>query len=172
MEEVESRKEVFESNIETKDEKAGSKKSYSDMVIHRSKKQHNIRKESIRVHPMISYDVHQNLYVSNDNANSWSHCEPSGIWCIVTTQVQMLAWPYDIYTYPVFIKTNVMYDNNNRTIRQCNRRRKKYQPGKGCLLFLNNPTIKEVSIPLLPPLYCSLPTSEQGWFPGRTRIRV
>ena len=42
-EEVESSREVIESNIETKDEKLVRKKLYVDIVIHSNKKRHNTR---------------------------------------------------------------------------------------------------------------------------------
>ena len=77
--EIESRKEVIESNIETKVEKAGSKKSYPEIVIYRNKKQNNVSTESNCVRPIINDDVCPNLYSSNADADVRSHLKPSDI---------------------------------------------------------------------------------------------
>ena len=50
MDKVKSIKEMIKSNIDTKDEKLGRKKSYADIVIHTNKKRHDVRTESSRVH--------------------------------------------------------------------------------------------------------------------------
>ena len=63
--------------METKDEKLGRNKSYTDIVIHRDKKQNYISTESIHDHSIENDDVRPNLYSSNDDANTWIHCKPS-----------------------------------------------------------------------------------------------
>ena len=76
MDQLESRKELIKSNAEVKYEKLGSKKSYADIVIHRNKKRHNIRKEISQYHTIHNDNVRPNLYSSNDDSNAWSHRKP------------------------------------------------------------------------------------------------
>ena len=73
----ESRKKVIQSNAETKDKKVGRDKSYTDIVIHRNKKRHDVRKESIRFNLIKNEGIHLNYYSTNNNANVRSHCNPS-----------------------------------------------------------------------------------------------
>ena len=122
MDKVASRKEVVDSNIETKGEILVRKKLYADIVIHGNNKWNSVRKESIRVHLIINDNLHSNLYSINDNSNSWIHCKPSDVWCIVTMQVQTSLWPSNIDIYRMFRNINVMYKKRKIIIRQCTRR--------------------------------------------------
>ena len=79
MDGVESRKEVVDSNIETKDENFGRKKSYADIFIHGNHKRHNVKTESRHVRPIQNDDVRPNLYSSYDDVNSLSHCKLSNM---------------------------------------------------------------------------------------------
>ena len=77
MDEVESSKEVIESNIETKDKKLGMKKSYAEIVINSNKKRNAVSTEISHDHPIQHDDARPNLCSINDNATVWSHCKPS-----------------------------------------------------------------------------------------------
>ena len=70
MYEVASRKEVVESNKETKDEILGRKKAYTYIFIHCNNKWNGVRTEDIRVHPIINDNVRPNLYSINVNTNA------------------------------------------------------------------------------------------------------
>ena len=50
VDEVNSMKEVIESNIETKDKNVGRKQSYADILIHRNIIRHGVGTESCRDH--------------------------------------------------------------------------------------------------------------------------
>ena len=91
-------------------------KLYSDIVIHRNNKWHNISTESSRVHIIKNEKVHPNIYIcsSNDDAYAWSHRKPSNMWGVVTTQLYTSSCPSNIYTYWMFRKTEVIYEKNKR----------------------------------------------------------
>ena len=67
MDDFEPIKEVIEFKVDTKNEKLGTKKLYTDIVIRRSKKWIDVITEVIRDCPIKNENLCLNVYSSNDD---------------------------------------------------------------------------------------------------------